>query len=245
MQPALTPLKDSALERTVTPAPGVRLRIKEVSSIRAARRSVAAVETGRGASSPAVSGDKGVRDPIPVGDAAGRAVRASTRKDSQTTSTTSPSDTVSPPKSDIPPDPNPVASIAVTGPAKPKEYLHAGFYCQQADISPSPLITAALAKKPKGRGKAVLGPSFPPLPIEYGAITFFERENDFVLPYDIATEYEHGKLGGKKVPEKYTKLRGSKFFGCSCALLTDDSIRCLPGASEEDRARGYDLPLRP
>lgn len=104
----------------------------------------------------------------------------------------------------------------------PKEYMEAGFYCQDnLARSPHKLINKVLQRREteerlKTRKSGGLRinfldrPSFPPLPYDYGYQLFFEEEQDFVLPFDIRREAETGRLDAKKRPTAYSKLRASK-----------------------------------
>jgi len=86
-----------------------------------------------------------------------------------------------------------------------KQYLTAGFYCQNAEVSGSnTLIGKRLSTK------TTPGISFPPLPMEYGENLFFDEEHEFEIPYDIQWCFEHGKLDGKKRPSPYKYLRASR-----------------------------------
>lgn len=116
-------------------------------------------------------------------------------------------------------------------PSKMKDYMTAGFYCQ--DEQPSSdrvLVNRVLAQRgepvkrgpgrprksapmppiPTAEGEGV---SFPPLPLDHGHVHFFGTEREFVLPYNIMWESETGALDGKKRPPFYTKLRSSEYRG--------------------------------
>ena len=229
LPPTTSPVQDVPQASTSGP------RIKEVVSFRVSRRSAAAAEATvqekirseeRESSSSAAD----------VVAAQPRASRSSTRRDSQRLST--PQEVVTIPSSPSPaPVDEPVATqaennLVATQPSRTKDFLQAGLYCQDADASPSPLITDLLAKKSKGRGKAKshATSTFPPLPIEHGVVTFLNRQNDFVLPYNIVRDFENGRLGAKKVPEKYTKLRGSQY-----SLSSDVRLLMLQMSSLSDK----------
>jgi len=135
-------------------------------------------------------------------------------------------------------------------PGRKKEYMSAGFYCQDADaVSPHKLVSKVLRRqkvlqkvqgKGKGKGKEVVRPkhaaaqattgsdhdlSFPPLPYDHGHDHFFGQEHEFVLPYNIQWEAENGSLDGKKKPTPFQKIRGSTLYTYTFDLYS--RIRCL------------------
>lgn len=120
-----------------------------------------------------------------------------------------------------------------TAPGNKKDYMNAGFYCQDANASsPNKLVNKVLnggsdsgsgsvSGKGKGKEKAPTSstsrsedftdrPTFPPLPYDHGYDHFFGQEHEFVLPYNIRWDMENGGLEGKKRPPPYTKLRASE-----------------------------------
>lgn len=110
-------------------------------------------------------------------------------------------------------------------PGKRKEYMSAGLYCQDAEPpSERALVNKVLdsrvpVKRGPGRPRKSQPPpadgnmTFPPLPLDHGMVHFFEKEHEFVLPYNILWESETGALDGKKRPPAYRKLRSST---CHC-----------------------------
>ncbi|WVW78881.1 hypothetical protein I302_100844 [Kwoniella bestiolae CBS 10118] len=115
-----------------------------------------------------------------------------------------------------------------------KEYMTAGFYCQNSHPPVSKqLHNSILAtrkaenkilkmKKPVmqrstrnadhlAKTKAPVVPvqetiSFPPLPYDHGYELFFNTEHEFVLPYNIMKDKLDGKLDGRKKPMPFSKI---------------------------------------
>ncbi|KAL7424382.1 hypothetical protein Q5752_000064 [Cryptotrichosporon argae] len=114
-------------------------------------------------------------------------------------------------------------------PARKKEFMAAGLYCQDATPPPDrTLVSRAAAASdapsiPRGRKRTSTASasastsadgqasSFPPLPLDHGYRKFFETEHEFQLPYNIMWESERGVLDGKKRPPLFQKLRSNAF----------------------------------
>jgi hypothetical protein len=112
-------------------------------------------------------------------------------------------------------------STSAAATSKGKQYMTAGFYCQDANAkSPYKLINKILGTKKGGSRRNVAastgigGLSFPPLPYDHGYEHFFGREHDFVLPFNIHNAASNGALNDKKKPAPYQKVRGSESYTC-------------------------------
>ncbi|KAL1408172.1 hypothetical protein Q8F55_004977 [Vanrija albida] len=128
-------------------------------------------------------------------------------------------------------------------PGKRKEYMTAGLYCQDAEPpSERALFNKVLdsripVKRGPGRPRKSQPPppdsnmTFPPLPLDHGLVHFFEKEHEFVLPYNILWESETGALDGKKRPPAYRKLRSNQFIERQRYLTDHPAVcRCAPEA---------------
>lgn len=100
-----------------------------------------------------------------------------------------------------------------------KRFLRGGFYCQDDHAkAPHKLVSKVLMRREAElklksgtpNGNDHYRPAFPPLPYDYGHELFFGEQHDFVLPFNIQTEFENGTLDGKKKPAPYSKLRASE-----------------------------------
>lgn len=109
-------------------------------------------------------------------------------------------------------------SMSALATSKGKQYMNAGFYCQDANAkSPFKLVNKILGTKKNGTKRTAAaisagtsGLSFPPLPYDHGYEHFFGREHDFVLPFNIHNAASNGALNDKKKPAPYQKVRGSE-----------------------------------
>lgn len=119
--------------------------------------------------------------------------------------------------------------VREANPARSKEYMHAGLYCQdehppeEAQLAERVLYHKGVRKPGRPR-KSIqslppiptpegMEPSFPPFPLDHGYRMFFEQESEFRLPYNIMWERDSGALDGKKRPPSFGKLRTSEYRG--------------------------------
>ncbi|CAK9784313.1 unnamed protein product [Cutaneotrichosporon oleaginosum] len=124
-----------------------------------------------------------------------------------------------------------------TNPARSKEYMNAGLYCQDENPAPEAVLVERVLRykgfRKRGRPRKSLQqlppiptpadtePSFPPLPLDHGYRMFFETETEFRLPYNIMWERDTGALDGKKRPPPFGKLRSSEYRALREAYSVD------------------------
>ncbi|BEI88239.1 uncharacterized protein CcaverHIS019_0109570 [Cutaneotrichosporon cavernicola] len=136
--------------------------------------------------------------------------------------------------------------VREANPAKRKEYMGAGLYCQDEDPpEEAQLVERVLhhkgIRKPGRPRKSIqflppiptpegMEPSFPPFPLDHGYRMFFDKEVEFRLPYNIMWERNSGALDGKKRPPSFGKLRTNQFVERSKRVAERAVCKCDPSS---------------
>lgn len=136
--------------------------------------------------------------------------------------------------------------VREANPAKRKEYMTAGLYCQdEHPPEEAQLVERILQykgiRKPGRPRKSIqflppiptpegMHPSFPPFPLDHGYRMFFDKEVEFRLPFNIMWERDSGALDGKKRPPSFGKLRTNQFVERSKRMAERAVCKCDPSS---------------